>query len=171
MGGVRVRAGVVGVEACRRVVRGGSSGSGRFSEKDMVTTNTARDSERLSEILSRPTGVRSNTCHSRALALDVKFVMRCQHVALALFCPAMYICISLDGSRVGGHDLVCGCLAAPIGDKTIVAWVPPQVRPDMPQVSRSLVFRDFQRHCGKTVLMISERFSEKLYGPQVLSIN
>ena len=56
---------------------------------------------------------------------------------------------------------MCGCLAAPIGDKTMVAWAPPQVRPDMPQVSRSLVFRDFQRHCGKTVLMVSERFSEK----------
>ena len=140
----------------------------------MVRTTPARDSERLSEILSRPTGVRSNTCHSRALALDVKFVMRYRQVALALFCLAMYICISLDGSRVGGQDLVCGCLAAPIGDKTMVAWAPPQVRPDMPQVSRSLVFRDFQRFpetLRKNNLMISERFSEKLYGPQVFSIN
>ena len=52
---------------------------------------------------------------------------RYQHVALKSMGAAKHVAISLDGSRVGGQDLVCGVLAALVAGIVCACWAPPQV--------------------------------------------
>ena len=53
--------------------------------------------------------------------------LRYREVALQFFAAVWHVAVSLDASRVGGQDLLCGVLAATVASVTRCAWAPPQV--------------------------------------------
>ena len=52
---------------------------------------------------------------------------RYRRVAMEFYAGARHIAVCLNGSRVGGQDLVCGAVAATVGESTLACWAPPQV--------------------------------------------
>ncbi len=55
-----------------------------------------------------------------------EYALRARTAAESTFAPSTHIAVSLDGSRVGGRDLMVGVVAALVDGSGMAFWAPPQ---------------------------------------------